>query len=48
MRRDELYLVDMLEAAVAATAFVRDVDETAFGGRECRGQRRCPVEPSQT
>ncbi len=30
MRRDELYLVDMIEAAVAATAFVRDVDETAF------------------
>ncbi len=30
MRRDELYLVDMIEAAVAATTFVQDVDETAF------------------
>ncbi|WP_256385360.1 ribonuclease HepT family protein [Parafrankia colletiae] len=30
MRRDELYLVDMIETAVAATAFVRGVDETAF------------------
>ncbi|KQC37372.1 DUF86 domain-containing protein [Frankia sp. ACN1ag] len=30
MRRDELYLVDMIEAAVAATAFVQEVDEAAF------------------
>ncbi|WP_018634735.1 HepT-like ribonuclease domain-containing protein [Parafrankia elaeagni] len=30
MRRDELYLVDMIEAAVAATAFVQNVDEAAF------------------
>ncbi len=30
MRRDELYLVDMIEAAVAARAFVQDVDETSF------------------
>lgn len=29
MRRDELYLVDIIEAAVAATGFVQDVDETA-------------------
>jgi hypothetical protein len=30
MRRDELYLVDMIEAAVAATTFVQDVDEATF------------------
>ncbi|WP_445548510.1 MULTISPECIES: hypothetical protein [unclassified Frankia] len=30
MRRDELCLVDMFEAAVAAATFVRDVDEAAF------------------
>jgi uncharacterized protein with HEPN domain len=30
MRRDELYLVDMTDAARAATSFVADVDEKAF------------------
>ncbi|WP_236705619.1 DUF86 domain-containing protein, partial [Frankia sp. ACN1ag] len=34
MRRDELYLVDMIEAAAAATTFVRDVDETAFAASD--------------
>ncbi|CAO5150384.1 hypothetical protein FAIPA1_130086 [Frankia sp. AiPs1] len=34
MRRDELYLVAMIEAAAAATTLVRDVDETGFGASD--------------
>ncbi len=34
MRRDELYLVDMIEAAAAATTFVQDVDEATFAASD--------------
>ncbi|WP_131764807.1 HepT-like ribonuclease domain-containing protein [Candidatus Protofrankia californiensis] len=34
MRRDELYLVDMLEAAKAVSAFLADVDERTFAGSD--------------
>jgi uncharacterized protein with HEPN domain len=30
MRRDELYLVDMIEAATAAMRFVKDIDDDDF------------------
>ncbi len=34
MRRDELYLVDMIEAAATVTTFVQDIDEATFAASD--------------